>query len=122
MSLDRDGWRAKLSRIDGFTPAAVEDALDDLERFGFVELAGPLVRTGEWVSELGLAGMAAEHLDGVPWYKAKVHRRWQRHRAHSRAFLDGRYIERCSCGAYGPAPWYRLDRWPSRASRLARTA
>ena len=56
-----------------------------------------------WVEIEGIPGL--EHRDGILWSHAKAHRHWQRHSAQTRGFIDGVYVERCSCGAFGPAPW-----------------
>lgn len=53
---------------------------------------------------------SVDHRDGVPWFEATPHRWWQRHRAQTTGFVSGRYVARCSCGAYGPAPWTLLDK------------
>lgn len=49
-----------------------------------------------------------EHEDDVPWFAAPKPWRWHKHRAQTKAFLDGTYDERCACGAFGPAPWIML--------------
>lgn len=54
-----------------------------------------------------------EHLNGEDWYVAG--KRWSklrkrlphRHLAQTRGLLNGHYVERCPCGAYGPSPWLR---------------
>lgn len=49
-----------------------------------------------------------EHLDGISWYDAdpppSQHNCW----AQTRAIYNGGYIERCPCGAFGPAPFFML--------------
>lgn len=66
-----------------------------------------------------------EELDGIAWSNATVHKRWEPHKAQTRStfrFPGGDpHIERCACGAFGPAPWHRIDRWPSRKERKRRT-
>lgn len=44
------------------------------------------------------------------WADVPVHRRWEKHRAVNSGVVAGRYIERCSCGAWGPAPWRDPER------------
>lgn len=68
-----------------------------------------------------LPGYHIEHRNGIDWIDATVHHRWQRHRAQTRGNMDGENVERCACGAFGPAPWTLIDRWPSRKSRRARS-
>jgi hypothetical protein len=56
------------------------------------------------------AEMFMAHRDGVPWYDAKPHGRFRRHQTQTRAFAYGKWVERCSCGAFGPTPWMLLDK------------
>lgn len=44
------------------------------------------------------------------WANQPVHAIWQRHRAANSGVVGGSYIERCSCGAWGPAPWHSPER------------
>lgn len=54
-----------------------------------------------------------DNLDNVEWFKKKDQWSWLRRKLHFRHFaqtkavIDGLYIERCPCGAYGPRPWMR---------------
>lgn len=64
-----------------------------------------------------------EHRDNIPWWNAKLgpqifHRcRWQ-----TRAWVNQiEPVERCACGAFGPAPFMRIDPYPSRESRKQRS-
>jgi hypothetical protein len=51
------------------------------------------------------------HENSVDWYDAPLHYRWQRHRVYTNArTTDGFRVQRCSCGAFGPAPWTLLDK------------
>lgn len=75
-----------------------------------------------WIPDPAGASLAMENRDGVLWADARVHRRWQHHRAQTRALhpVLG-HTERCACGAFGPAPWSRLDPWPTRKQRKSRS-
>lgn len=61
------------------------------------------MRRARWFEIEGMPGL--EHRDGIMWMHAKSHHGWQRHRAQTRGVVNGEYVERCSCGAYGPTPW-----------------
>lgn len=56
-----------------------------------------------------------EHLDGIPWYKAPIPRRWHRCKPQTKGWL--RYftrVQRCACGGI------RMDGhhgWAERNSR-----
>ena len=68
--------------------------------------------TEEWVVEYERGLDYVEHRGGVPWHKAPVPRRlFHRHSAQTRGFINGHYVERCACGAYGPKPFVHLGHW-----------
>jgi hypothetical protein len=51
------------------------------------------------------AGRGITHKDGVPWFEAKVPRRWHRCWAQTSSRVDG--VDRCACGAMriDGSPW-----------------
>lgn len=40
------------------------------------------------------------HRDGMPWWRARKHPWWRRHRWQSAGLVDGVVVQRCSCGAF----------------------
>jgi hypothetical protein len=62
-----------------------------------------------------------EHRDGVPWWDADPGPRLlHRCKPQTKGWVGLRYVERCSCGAFGPRPFFRIDPYPSRAKRRKR--
>lgn len=61
-----------------------------------------------------------ENLNGVPWHKAPLPRRWHRCQAQTRGWDMLTYIERCACGAIRLNGRGWLDRNSTRRSRRAR--
>lgn len=51
-----------------------------------------------------------EHLDGVAWLDAHAPPRKHECWAQTRGIMEGMYVERCACGAFGPAPFFMLGR------------
>lgn len=62
-----------------------------------------------WIRSYDRGAEYVEHLGGIDWVDVEPHRPGQPHRVQTRAMLKGNYVERCSCGAFGPAPWTLLD-------------
>ena len=54
------------------------------------------------------------HVNGMDWTQVPVRLRCLLgfHRAQTMGWVDLDYIERCSCGAFGPSPWVRIDPFP----------
>lgn len=71
---------------------------------------------GDWIADDVLPDIA--HLDGIPWFKAPLPRRWHRCRPQTGGWFDElTFIERCACGAA------RLDatgEWSRRNERRQR--
>jgi len=55
----------------------------------------------DWVLEEQTIGITdAEHLNGVPWYKATIPPRWHRCKPQTKGwYRDTTPIQRCACGA-----------------------
>lgn len=49
------------------------------------------------------------HLNGVAWNEAPRPFFWHRHKAQTKALLDGELVERCACLAtrYPPGRWFK---------------
>ena len=62
-----------------------------------------------WLSVFNDGADHLEHLDGVAWHAAPAPRRLHRHQVQTRGVMSGLPIERCACGAFGPAPWERIE-------------
>lgn len=64
--------------------------------------------------------MRLDHRDGVAWWAAPPPARRHEHRWQTRAWCGVELVERCACGAFGPAPWVMVGRDQPRVAERPR--